>query len=102
MELEMSKEEETAEQEFKRREKYKVEEARLSAKERARVQGFLAREQEIEKAQKIKEAQRAKDLADEEIRELAKEKTRKEAYQARENEIAKEQEARRLKNMKTD
>ncbi len=94
----MNSQEENADKEIIRKEKLKIEEAKNRAKEQARTQAYLAREQEIEKAQKIKDDQRARDRKDEEIRELAKEKSRKEAYQAREKKIAEEQEARKVKN----
>jgi hypothetical protein len=97
----MKKPEEKSAEENARIEKLKAEEARLLAKEQVRTKVYLAREQEIEKTQKIKETQRAKDLKEEEIREQAKEKARKDAYLAREKIIADEQEARRLKEKKT-
>ncbi len=98
----MKRQEENTAAETARIEKLKNEEAKLLAKEQARTQAYLAREQEIEKAQKIKDDQRARDRADEEARELEKEKARKEAYQAREKAIAENQEARRQKNKKID
>ena len=94
----MTNSKEKPEIETKRIEKLKTEEARILAKEQAMTQAYLAREQEIEKAQKTKEDQRARDRVDEDSRELAKEKARKEAYQAREKKLAEDQEARRLKN----
>ncbi len=94
----MNNQEEKSDKEIIRKEKLKIEEAKIRAKEQARTQAYLAREQEIEKAQKTKEDRRARDRADEEIREVAKEKARKEAYQAREKIIAEEQEARKAKN----
>jgi hypothetical protein len=97
----MENHEETSDKETERKEKLRIEESKLLAKEQVRTRAYLAREQEIEKGQKIKEDQRARDRADEEIREVAKEKARKLAYQAREKAIADEQEAKRLKNNKT-
>ncbi len=94
----MKNQEEKSDKEALRSKRMKAEEARILAKEQARTQAYLAREQEIEKAQKIKEDRRAMDRADEEIRELAKEKARKEAYQAREKKITEEQAARKSKN----
>jgi hypothetical protein len=81
-----------------RKEKQKADEAKIFTREQSRTQAYLAREQEIEKALKVKEAQRTKDMAEEEIREQAKEKARKEIYQARERKITEDQEARKLKN----
>ncbi len=94
----MNNQEEKSNKETLRIKKMKDEEARILAKEQARTRAYLAREQEIEKAQKIKEDQRASGRADEEIQEMAKEKARKEAYQARENKIAEDQEARKSRN----
>ncbi|MDD5700681.1 MAG: hypothetical protein PHU23_01410 [Dehalococcoidales bacterium] len=98
----MKRQEENTAAETSRIEKLKIEEAKLLAKEQARTQAYLAREREIEKAQKIKEDQRTRDRADEESRELAKEKVRKEAYQAKEKAISDDLEARRQKNKKID
>jgi len=98
----MKNQNEKSDKETIRIEKLNTDEARLLAKQKAKTQAYLAREQEIEKAQKIKEDQRARDRAEGEARELAKEKARKEAYQAREKKIAEDQEARRLKNKKID
>lgn len=94
----MKEHEEKSAKEVLRIEKLKAEEAKSQAKDQARTQTYLAREHELEKAQKIKDNQRAKERADEDIREQAKEKARKEAYQAREKAIAADQEARKLKN----
>jgi hypothetical protein len=81
-----------------RKEKLRAEESKSLAKEQERTKAYLAREQKIEKGQRLKENQRTDDLASEEIRELAKDKARKEAYLAREKTIAAEQENRKLKN----
>ncbi len=93
----MKEQEKDSAQETSRKEKLKIEEAKLLAKMQARTQAYSEREKVIEKEQRIKEAQRAKDRAAEEIREQAKEKARKEAYLAREKVIAEELEARRKK-----
>ena len=94
----MNDQEEKSAKETLRIEKLKTEEAKIAAKDQARAKAYLAREQEIEKGQKVRETQKAKDRAKEEVSELAKDKSRKEAYLAREKIIADEQEARKLKN----
>ncbi len=94
----MKNHEQSSTDEALRKEKQKADEAKIFAREQSRTRAYLARELEIEKAQKIKEDQRAKDRAEEEIREQAKEKARKEIYQARERKIAEDQEARKSKN----
>jgi hypothetical protein len=97
----MRKQESELDAEILRKEKLKTEELKLLAKEQARTKAYLAREQELEKSQKIKDDQRARDRVNEEIRETAKEKARGEVYLAREKIIAEEQEAQRAKNQKT-
>ncbi|MBN1190614.1 MAG: hypothetical protein JXA46_12745 [Dehalococcoidales bacterium] len=94
----MKNQEEKPDKEAMRVEKLKAEDARLLAKEQARTKVYLAREQEIERVQKLKENQRAEERAREEATELVKEKARREAYLAREKIIAREQETRKLKN----
>jgi hypothetical protein len=98
----MNNQEEKTDKEARRIEKLKAEEAKILTNDKARTQAYLVREQEIEKAQKLKEDQRNKDRASEEARELVKDKARKEAYQAREKAIAEDQEARRSKDKKID
>ncbi len=62
------------------------------------IQELLAEEeQEIEKAQKAKDAKQAEKRASENIKDLAREKARKEVYLAREKIIAEEEAARKTK-----
>jgi predicted DNA-binding protein len=94
----MNDDEKISAKEALRMKKVKEDEAKALARDQARAKAYLAREQEIEKGQKIKETQRVKERADEELQDVAKEKARKEAYQAREKAISEDQEARKLKN----
>ena len=96
----MNTEEQDLKKETLRLQKLKADEAESLAKDQARTKAYLAKEQVIEKSQKIKEDQRAKDRLSENIKETAKDKARGEAYQDREKKIAGEQEARRAKDQK--
>ena len=68
-----------------------------AAKDQARREKYLAREQVIEEAAKVRAAQRAEERAAEEITQLAEERARREAYFARERAMAEAREARRTK-----
>jgi hypothetical protein len=94
----MHNQEEKSSKEILRLEKLNADEAKQLVREQARTKAYLAREQEIEKAQKLKDAKRAEDRAREEVQESAKEKLRKQTYEAREKSIMADQEAKRLKN----
>ncbi len=75
------------------KEKYSDQEAKRAAGDKKRHEADLAKEQEIIKAQKVKETKRNEELARENIKEAAKDKARREEYQAREKKIAEEQKA---------
>jgi hypothetical protein len=97
MEKRMNNQEEKSPKETLRIEKLKAEESKLLATDQARTKAYWAREQAIEKGQKIKETRKVEDLANQAIKELAKDKSRKEAYLAQEKKIAEEQETRKFK-----
>jgi hypothetical protein len=96
----MRNNEEHSVKEDKRVEKLKADEAAQLVKEDARKKIYLAKEQEIEKAQKAKYARESEKRASENIKDLAREKARKETYLAQEKKIAERQESRRLKDEK--
>jgi len=98
----MKDHDEEASREALRIEKLKIEEAKLHAREQDRSKAYMEKEQQIEKIQNAKAAQRADERAKEELKDLAREKARKEAYLAREKILADEQAARRSKNKQTD
>ena len=81
-----------------RKAKLKAEEAKTLASDQARAKVYQAREQEIEKGQKVRDTKKAEDMAKEAVREKAKDKSRKEDYLAKEKKYADEQEARKSKN----
>jgi hypothetical protein len=84
--------------EILRIEKLKAEEAQSLAREQARAKAYQDREKDIEKAQAIKDAQRAESRSREEAQEQAREKARKDAYLSREKKMAEEHEIRKSKN----
>jgi hypothetical protein len=87
-------------EETKRIEKLKSDEATHLAKENTRKTEYLARELEIEKSQKAKNASQSEKRSAENIKALAREKARTESYLAQEKKLAEAQEARRLKEKK--
>jgi fused signal recognition particle receptor len=95
----MTKEEQSL-SEAKRAEKHAAEEIEQSARDQARREADLAREQAIAEDQKAREAGRAGKQAAEEIRQSARDQARKKANLAREQAIAEDQEARKLKDKK--
>jgi len=98
MEKNMENHEVDSAKETLRKEKLNADESKLLAKEQARTKAYLAREQEIENKEKVRETHRVVERAQEEVREQDKEKIRKEAYQAREKKIAEDMEQRTQKN----
>jgi hypothetical protein len=92
--------EENSAKEIKRIEKLKADEAAQADKDEARRKIYMAKDNELEKAQKTADTRNAEKRASENSKDIAKEKARKDAYQAQENKIAEEQNARRLKEKK--
>jgi hypothetical protein len=86
--------------ENKRLEKLKAEQDPTLIKDDLRKRAHLAREEEIEKAKKAKDAGQAEKNAAENIKDLAREKARKDIYLAQEKKLAEEHQARRLKDKK--
>lgn len=91
------KEQEAQPVEEGRRLKRDARESDQVARDQARREKYLTREQALEEAGKAKAAQRAEKRAAEEIAQLAKDKVRREAFFAREQVIAEAHEARKLK-----
>lgn len=87
-------------EETRRKEKLRSDEIIHLAKENTRKSVYLARELEIENAQKAKEAKQAEKRSSENLKDLAREKARTENFLAQEKKLAEAQEARRLKDKK--
>jgi fused signal recognition particle receptor len=96
----MTDQEEQSLKEAKRAERRTTEEIEQSARDRARREANLAREQVIEEDQKKREAKRAEKRTAEEIEQSARDQARREANLAREQAIEEDQEARKLKAKK--
>jgi hypothetical protein len=96
----MSGPEEQSLNEARRAEKRAAEEIEQLARDQARREKTLAREQAIEEEQKKREARRAEKRVAEEIEQAAKDRARRQANLAREQAIAEAEEARKLKAKK--
>ena len=94
----MKDKEEHSAKDTMRAKKLGAQEVERLTNEQVRAKAYLAREQEIEKAQKAKDTKRAENRASEDIKKLARENARKEAYFAKEKAIAEAQETRKLQN----
>jgi fused signal recognition particle receptor len=93
----MTGQEEQSLSEARRAKKRAAEEIEQSARDQARREADLAREQAIAEDQKARETRRAEKQAAEEIRQSAREQARRKANLAKEQAIAEDQEARKLK-----
>jgi hypothetical protein len=94
----MNNQEKNTNKETVRKEKLKAEEAEQVSRDQERKKAYLAREQEIEKGQKVRDIKQAEKRASEDIKDSVKEKARKETYLAQENALAEDQKARKLKD----
>jgi hypothetical protein len=92
--------EEYSAKETKQIENLTADEAARLAKEDIRKKIYLAKEHEIEKAQKARDAKQSEKRVSENIKDLAREEGRKEIFLAQEKKLAEGHEARRLKDNK--